>query len=86
MKLWIALTAVAGIWLPSAPAQNVAKTQAQTATVTVDVSRLENRISPRMDATFVEMMAEDVKWGMRAPLWKRTTQMARPVPRQRWTP
>ncbi len=40
----------------------------QTATVRVDATRVENHISPRMYASFVEMMAEDVKWGMTAEM------------------
>ena len=38
------------------------------ATIKVDASRIENHISPRMYASFVEMMAEDVKWGMTAEM------------------
>jgi alpha-N-arabinofuranosidase len=41
---------------------------AQQATITVDASRVENHISPRMYASFVEMMGEDVKWGMTAEM------------------
>jgi alpha-N-arabinofuranosidase len=38
------------------------------ATIKVDASRVENRVSPRMYAAFVEMMAEDVKWGLTAEM------------------
>lgn len=41
---------------------------AQKATVTIDASHVENHISPRMYAAFVEMMGEDVKWGMTAEM------------------
>jgi alpha-N-arabinofuranosidase len=41
---------------------------ARTATVTVDASRVENHVSSGMYAAFVEMMAEDVKWGMTAEM------------------
>ena len=41
---------------------------AQTATLTIDASKTENHVSPRMYAAFVEMMAEDVKWGMTAEM------------------
>ena len=41
---------------------------AQKATISIDASRVENRISPRMYAAFVEMMAEDVKRGMTAEM------------------
>ncbi len=41
---------------------------AQTATIRVDTSRVENHVSPRMYGAFVEMMAEDVKWGMTAEM------------------
>jgi alpha-N-arabinofuranosidase len=41
---------------------------AQTATIKVDTTRVENHVSPRMYASFVEMMAEDVKWGMTAEM------------------
>lgn len=40
----------------------------QTATIKVDTSRVENHVSPRMYASFVEMMAEDVKWGLTAEM------------------
>ena len=40
----------------------------ETATITVDATKVENHISPRMYASFVEMMAEDVKWGMTAEM------------------
>ena len=40
----------------------------QTATITVDTTRVENHVSPRMYASFVEMMAEDVKWGLTAEM------------------
>lgn len=40
----------------------------QTATIKIDSSRVENKISPRMYASFVEMMAEDVKWGLSAEM------------------
>ncbi len=41
---------------------------AQKANVAIDASRVENHISPRMYASFVEMMGEDVKWGMTAEM------------------
>ena len=41
---------------------------AQSATIQVDASRVENRVSPRMYAAFVEMMAHDVKWGLTAEM------------------
>lgn len=41
---------------------------AQTASIRVDAARVQNHISPRMYAAFVEMMAEDVKWGMTAEM------------------
>lgn len=41
---------------------------AQVATIKVDASRVENHVSPRMYASFVEMMAEDVKWGLTAEM------------------
>ena len=41
---------------------------AQTATITVHTGHVENHISPRMYAAFVEMMAEDVKWGLTAEM------------------
>lgn len=41
---------------------------AQSARVTVDATRVENHISPRMYAAFAEMMAEDVKWGLTAEM------------------
>lgn len=40
----------------------------QKATVSIDASHVENHISPRMYAAFVEMMAEDVKRGMTAEM------------------
>lgn len=39
-----------------------------TATVRVDATRVENRVSPRMYAAFTEMMAEDVKRGLTAEM------------------
>ena len=44
------------------------QTSPSTATIRVDASRVENHVSPRMYASFVEMMAEDVKWGMTAEM------------------
>ena len=41
---------------------------AQTATVKIDTGRVENHVSPRMYAAFVEMMAEDVKRGLTAEM------------------
>lgn len=41
---------------------------AQQATIKVDAAMVENHVSPRMYAAFVEMMAEDVKWGMTAEM------------------
>ncbi len=41
---------------------------AQTASIRVDAARVENHISPRMYAAFMEMMAEDVKWGLTAEM------------------
>ena len=41
---------------------------AQQATITIDSAIVENHVSPRMYAAFVEMMAEDVKWGMTAEM------------------
>jgi alpha-N-arabinofuranosidase len=40
----------------------------QSAAIHVDASRVENHVSLRMYASFVEMMAEDVKWGMTAEM------------------
>lgn len=40
----------------------------QTASIQVDPARVENRVSPRMYAAFMEMMAEDVKWGLTAEM------------------
>jgi alpha-N-arabinofuranosidase len=40
----------------------------QHATIRVDPERVENHVSPRMYASFVEMMAEDVKWGLTAEM------------------
>ena len=40
----------------------------QTAVVMVDARRVQNHVSPRMYASFVEMMAEDVKWGLTAEM------------------
>lgn len=37
-------------------------------TIRIDAGRVENHVSPRMYASFVEMMAEDVKWGMTAEM------------------
>ena len=39
-----------------------------TVRITVDASRVENHISPRMYAAFTEMMAEDVKRGLTAEM------------------
>src|SRR5450755_2586809 len=39
-----------------------------TVTIKVDATQVENHVSPRMYAAFVEMMAEDVKWGMTAEM------------------
>lgn len=41
---------------------------AQTASVQVDAGRVVNKVSPRMYAAFMEMMAEDVKWGLTAEM------------------
>src|ERR1700748_3198522 len=41
---------------------------AQTASIRVDAARVENHVSPRMYSAFVEMMNEDVKWGMTAEM------------------
>ena len=41
---------------------------AQDATIVIDASHVENHVSPRMVASFVEMMAEDVKGGMTAEM------------------
>ncbi len=46
----------------------LAQKATETATVTIDASRVENHVSPRMVASFVEMMAEDVKGGMTAEM------------------
>lgn len=40
----------------------------QSATIRIDAARVENHVSPRMYAAFVEMMAEDVKRGMTAEM------------------
>lgn len=40
----------------------------QRVTITVDAAKVENHISPRMYAAFVEMMNEDVKRGMTAEM------------------
>ena len=45
-----------------------AQRDARTATIRVDARRVENRVSPRMYAAFVEMMAEDVKRGLTAEM------------------
>jgi len=51
--------------LPSAaPAQK----SITSATVHIDAAQVENHVSPRMYAAFVEMMAEDVKRGMTAEM------------------
>ncbi len=47
---------------------SVAVATAQTASIQVDPTRIENHISPRMYAAFVEMMGEDVKWGLTAEM------------------
>ncbi len=41
---------------------------AQTASIRVDAAHVENHISPSMYAAFVEMMGEDVKWGLTAEM------------------
>ncbi len=46
----------------------IAQAPPATATLHVDAARVENHISPRMYASFVEMMAEDVKWGLTAEM------------------
>jgi alpha-N-arabinofuranosidase len=43
-------------------------TMAQIATINIDATRVENHVSPRMYASFVEMMAEDVKRGLTAEM------------------
>ncbi len=47
---------------------SVAVGTAQTASIRVDPTRIENHISPRMYSAFVEMMGEDVKWGLTAEM------------------
>src|SRR5271157_5672185 len=47
---------------------SVSLAPAQTATVKVDPSRVENHVSTRMYAAFAEMMAADVKWGLTAEM------------------
>ncbi len=49
-------------------AASVAVATAQTASIHIDPTRIENHISPRMYAAFVEMMGEDVKWGLTAEM------------------
>ena len=46
----------------------LAQSPARTATIAIDASHVENHVSPRMVASFVEMMAEDVKGGMTAEM------------------
>jgi alpha-N-arabinofuranosidase len=45
-----------------------AQTPTPAVKIRIDVGRVENRVSPRMYASFVEMMDEDVKWGMTAEM------------------
>ncbi len=45
-----------------------AQQAAPVASIHIDASRVENHISPRMYAAFVEMMAEDVKRGLTAEM------------------
>lgn len=53
----------------SAFAQSATVTKlAQSATVTIDASRLENPISPRLYAAFAEIMAEDINRGLTAEM------------------
>ena len=59
MKAWIAPFLCAVL-----PFTSLYGALAQNARVTVDATRVENHVSPRMYAAFVEMMAEDVKWGL----------------------
>lgn len=49
-------------------ALSMAQVSSRTANITVDASRVENHVSPKMYASFVEMMAEDVKWGLTAEM------------------
>jgi alpha-L-arabinofuranosidase len=46
----------------------MAQKDVRTASIHIDVSRVENHVSPRMYAGFVEMMAEDVKRGLTAEM------------------
>ncbi len=45
-----------------------AQTGGRQASIRVDATRVENHVSPRMYAAFVEMMAEDVKRGLTAEM------------------
>ena len=47
---------------------NVPGALAQTASIRIDASHVENHISPSMYAAFIEMMGEDVKWGLTAEM------------------
>ena len=60
--------AAATVWFALAGISLSFAASAQTATIVVDAAQLENHVSPRMYASFVEMMAEDVKWGMTAEM------------------
>jgi alpha-N-arabinofuranosidase len=56
----------AGAWTFLVVASAAAQTEA--ASVTVNAHQVENRVSPGMYASFVEMMAEDVKRGLTAEM------------------
>lgn len=60
------LTRVILFWLVTAIAE--AQSVERGATIKIDASRIENHVSSRMYASFVEMMAEDVKWGLTAEM------------------
>ena len=68
----LALAAAASLLVPPGVTQTLAHPQTQpprqTATVRIDPTHVEIRISPRMYAAFVEMMAEDVKCGLTAEM------------------
>lgn len=52
----------------SAQVANVAAQTSQTATITVDAQRVENRISPLLYGQFMEFMFEGIKGGLHAEL------------------
>jgi hypothetical protein len=66
---WGALIgAVVLVLIGVAMTASAAQQQDDQATITVDTTRVENHISPRMYAAFVEIMAEDVNRGLTAEM------------------